>query len=229
VLVPSPLGIKGVPSKKFQSNIRRCTLGKIFGVTIGRAAWEACSATWNLSTNSAFAPGPRETTENLDQVGRSQDLPDAVLASSLALNTRAPTLVPICVFFFFFLFFENICKLFLQKFYLYIIWISNKPCITPVEGLNALFLFNQSTSNVGTLPFITPHTLISTSHSPYNTILLLSPLAVHSIPSLLIGVLYLTQTLLVGSSFLTANCCIDIQYKLEYQPQAVKLTLLWKE
>jgi hypothetical protein len=30
-----------------------------------------------LGTNSAFALGPRKTTENLDQVGRSQDLPDA--------------------------------------------------------------------------------------------------------------------------------------------------------
>jgi hypothetical protein len=36
-----------------------------------------CSATWNLGTNSAFAVGPRKTTENLDRVGRSQDLPDA--------------------------------------------------------------------------------------------------------------------------------------------------------
>jgi hypothetical protein len=38
---------------------------------------EACSATWNLGTNSTFALGPRKTTENLDRVGRSQDLPDA--------------------------------------------------------------------------------------------------------------------------------------------------------
>jgi hypothetical protein len=30
-----------------------------------------------LGTNSAFAPGSRKTTENLDRVGRSQDLPDA--------------------------------------------------------------------------------------------------------------------------------------------------------
>jgi hypothetical protein len=49
----------------------RATLGRNFSVTIGRAAWEACSATWNLGTNSAFAPVPRKTTENLDQVGRS--------------------------------------------------------------------------------------------------------------------------------------------------------------
>jgi hypothetical protein len=39
--------------------------GKIFNVTIGRAAWEECSATWNLGTNSAFALGPMKTTENL--------------------------------------------------------------------------------------------------------------------------------------------------------------------
>jgi hypothetical protein len=33
--------------------------------------------TLNLGTNSAFALRPRKTTENLDRVGRSQDLPDA--------------------------------------------------------------------------------------------------------------------------------------------------------
>jgi hypothetical protein len=59
----------------------------------------ACSATWNLGTNSAFALGPRKTTENLDRVGRLQEIPDAnrLLASSPVLNTRALTLVPICV------------------------------------------------------------------------------------------------------------------------------------
>jgi hypothetical protein len=51
-----------------------------------------------LGTNSAFARGSRKTTENLDRVGRSQDLPDAnrLLANSPALNTRTLTLVPIC-------------------------------------------------------------------------------------------------------------------------------------
>jgi hypothetical protein len=51
--------------------------GEIFNVATGKAAWEAYSATWNLGTNSAFALGTRKTTENLDRVGRSQDLPDA--------------------------------------------------------------------------------------------------------------------------------------------------------
>jgi hypothetical protein len=50
--------------------------GEIFNVTVGWAACEACSATWNLGTNSAFALGPRKITLNLEQVGRSQDLPD---------------------------------------------------------------------------------------------------------------------------------------------------------
>jgi hypothetical protein len=60
-----------------------CTTGslsscaQLHGVPFGRAAWEACSATWNLGTNSAFALGLRKTTENLDRVGRPQDLPDA--------------------------------------------------------------------------------------------------------------------------------------------------------
>jgi hypothetical protein len=55
-------------------------------------------ATWNLGTNSAFGLGPRKTTENLDRVGLSQDLPDAnwLLASSPALNTRTLASVPGC-------------------------------------------------------------------------------------------------------------------------------------
>jgi hypothetical protein len=40
--------------------------GENFNVTIGRAAWEACSATWNLGTNSAFALGARKPMEKLD-------------------------------------------------------------------------------------------------------------------------------------------------------------------
>jgi hypothetical protein len=63
---------------------------------IGRAACETCCATWDLGANSAFALGSRKTTEKLDRVGRSQDLPDAnwLLASSPALNTWTLTLVP---------------------------------------------------------------------------------------------------------------------------------------
>jgi hypothetical protein len=49
----------------------------MINVIIGRAACVACSATWNLSANSAFALVPRKTTENLARVGWSQDLPDA--------------------------------------------------------------------------------------------------------------------------------------------------------
>jgi hypothetical protein len=33
---------------------------------VGRAACEACSATWNLATESAFALGPVKTTAKLD-------------------------------------------------------------------------------------------------------------------------------------------------------------------
>jgi hypothetical protein len=50
---------------------------RIFNVTIGKASWEAYSATWNFGNNSAFAPRPRKTTENRHRVGQSQDLPEA--------------------------------------------------------------------------------------------------------------------------------------------------------
>ena len=57
---------------------------------LGGAACEACSATWNLGTNSAFALGPRKTTENLDRIGRSQDLPDTLVSSSTTPTASAP-------------------------------------------------------------------------------------------------------------------------------------------
>jgi hypothetical protein len=77
--------------------------GETFNVTIGRAAWEACSATWNLGTNSAFALGPRNTTENLDRVGRPHDLSDV---NYPGLNPWTLTLVPnLCCCFFFVSFF----------------------------------------------------------------------------------------------------------------------------
>jgi hypothetical protein len=97
-----------------------------------------------LSTNSVFALLPRKTTESVDEVCWSQDLLDAnwPLASSPALNTLVLTLVPICaVFFLFFLLFsfslETFTSCFYKHFYVYIIWISTKPCITPAEGMNA--------------------------------------------------------------------------------------------
>jgi hypothetical protein len=53
--------LEGLHWNEIYSDIRRATLGRNFNITIGRAACEACSATWNLGTNSAFAQGPRKT------------------------------------------------------------------------------------------------------------------------------------------------------------------------
>jgi hypothetical protein len=84
----------------------------------------------------------------IELAGR-KDLLDAnwLLGSSPALNTRALTLVSVSIVFLsllclvsFFLFISlslKSCKLVLQTFYLYIIWISTKPCIIPAEGMNA--------------------------------------------------------------------------------------------
>jgi hypothetical protein len=68
------------------------TFGRNLDVNIGRATWEAYSAMWNLGTNPAFALGPWKTTENLDRVGQSQDLPNAywLLASSPAFKYTIP-------------------------------------------------------------------------------------------------------------------------------------------
>jgi hypothetical protein len=58
-----------VYNQNFDIDIGRATLRLNFYVTIRRAACEASSATWNLSTNSAFALRLRKTTENLDPIG----------------------------------------------------------------------------------------------------------------------------------------------------------------
>ena len=48
-----------------------------FEAAIAWVASEACSGTWNSDANSEFAAGTSKHTEELDRVGRSQDLPDA--------------------------------------------------------------------------------------------------------------------------------------------------------
>jgi hypothetical protein len=41
-----------------------------------------------LGTNSAFAPGSRKTTGNLDRVRRSQDPPDAIILNDIKIAVR---------------------------------------------------------------------------------------------------------------------------------------------
>jgi hypothetical protein len=50
--------LEGLRYSEIESDIWRATLGRNFYLTIGRAAREACSATWSLGTNLAFALGP---------------------------------------------------------------------------------------------------------------------------------------------------------------------------
>jgi hypothetical protein len=89
--------LEGLHYSQIWYNIGRSTLGRNFDVTIVRALREASSAMWNLCTNSAFVLGSRKTTENLDRVGRTQDLPDAnwLLATRPAVNMRNLTIIPI--------------------------------------------------------------------------------------------------------------------------------------
>jgi hypothetical protein len=75
--------------------------GGIFNVTIGKAAWEACSATWNLGTNSAFAQGPKNATEKLNRIDRSQELTSS---QQSGIKSASPNISPYlpCFFLFFF-------------------------------------------------------------------------------------------------------------------------------
>jgi hypothetical protein len=93
-------GVYCVWAELFDSNVGKTTLGRTFYVEIGRTACDACSSTWNLGTYSAFSLTPRKSMDNLAQICRLQDLPNAnwLLASSSAWNTRTLMLVPVWLF-----------------------------------------------------------------------------------------------------------------------------------
>jgi hypothetical protein len=61
-------------------------------VNIGKSAWDICSATWNLSTNSTLAPRPMKILEKLGYIARSQVLQGAywLLACRPAFKYRNP-------------------------------------------------------------------------------------------------------------------------------------------
>jgi hypothetical protein len=65
--------LEGLHYSKFGASVGGAILGRNFDITNGRAACEACSATRDLGTNSAFALGPRKTTENLDRIGSGKN------------------------------------------------------------------------------------------------------------------------------------------------------------
>jgi hypothetical protein len=72
--------------------------GDIFNVIIGRAAWEACSATWNLVTNSAFALGPRKTTKTLIELAGRRAFRDANCSSQQSgIKSANPNIIPYTV------------------------------------------------------------------------------------------------------------------------------------
>jgi hypothetical protein len=75
---PVHSALKGFHPNEFQSDIRSCTLRRNFLLPLGGLhVKHAVQRGICSGTNSAFALGPTLTTENLDRVGRSQDLPDA--------------------------------------------------------------------------------------------------------------------------------------------------------
>jgi hypothetical protein len=89
---------------------------------MGRAACEACSATWSLDTNSAFALGSRKTTENLDRV-------------SPALNTRTLTVDPIWLLLYFE---EKFTCLFVQFFFVHTLDEQQRVVYNICRGCNCL-------------------------------------------------------------------------------------------
>jgi hypothetical protein len=123
---------KGWIIVKFWSNIGRATLGRKF-VTIGRAACEACSVTWNLGINSAFSLGPRKTRENWST------WPVAEHSGSKLTSSQSPTLTLIHIWLLFYLKKNKFTYLFLDIFlFMCILWMSTKQlCITFAKRVHA--------------------------------------------------------------------------------------------
>jgi hypothetical protein len=139
---PSPLGINGVPSEKFQFDIRRCTLRR----NCLCYHWEGCMRSMQCNVEFGYQLSICSgTKENHGKPWLSCSVAGpsgCKLTSSQqsSIKYASPNTSPYLRFFsfLFYLFsFINIYKSFLQKCYLYIIWISTKPCVTPVEGMNA--------------------------------------------------------------------------------------------
>jgi hypothetical protein len=114
-------------------------------VSVGRNLycyyWEGCM--WNMQCNMEFGYQLSicsGTKENLDRVIRLQDRPvtNWLLASSPSGNIYASSNISpylCCWFLSFILLFPH--KFFYKYFYVRIIWIGTKPCITHAEGMNA--------------------------------------------------------------------------------------------
>jgi hypothetical protein len=86
--------------------------------------------------NTALAVGRSKTTRNLELSGQEPSGCKLSLAISPPLNTRALTsdLIYVLLVSFHFLKIHKNC--FYKHFYLYLIWISTNPCITPPKGIN---------------------------------------------------------------------------------------------
>jgi hypothetical protein len=117
VLVPSPLGIKGVPSEKFEFDIRRWTLGRNFWCY----RWEGCMRSMQCNVEFGYqlciCPGTKESHGKPWSSWPVAGPSGCKMTSSQ--QSGSPNTSPCLCFFFL-----NIYKLFLQKCYLYIIWIS---------------------------------------------------------------------------------------------------------
>jgi hypothetical protein len=137
--VPSPLGIKGSHPNEFHSNIRIGILRRN-SLCYHWKGWMwcmQCNVEYGYQLSIFFG-----TKENHGKPWSSWPVagPSGYKLTSSqqsGIKYASPNTSPYLWFFFFLsFFFENNYKLFLQNFYLYIIWISTKPCITPAEGMN---------------------------------------------------------------------------------------------
>jgi hypothetical protein len=66
-------------------------------ITIGRAACEACSATWNLGTNPAFALGPGKTL--IELAGRRTFLSKLTSSQQTGIKYASPNIGPYLCYF----------------------------------------------------------------------------------------------------------------------------------
>jgi hypothetical protein len=138
VLVSSPLGIKGFHPKEFQSNIRIGTLRR----NLFSYHWEDCM--WSMQCKVEFGYQLSICSGTKENYGKPWSSWPVAGPSGCKLTSShqsgikyaSPNTSPYLCFCFFFSL-KTFTSCFYKNLYLYIIWISTKPCRTPAEGMNA--------------------------------------------------------------------------------------------
>jgi hypothetical protein len=113
---------------------------EISNITIGRAAWEACSATWNWVTTQHLLWDQGKAQKTLIELASRRTFRTQLTSSQQSsIKSANPNISPytLLLYFLFFSFFSQQVIYFYNYLYVHMIWISNKLYKTLMEGMQA--------------------------------------------------------------------------------------------